>query len=234
MPTTTTDQGITIPVDADSADNPVAFTNNVAGIEQRLVRQYTNEADRTARMLVLPENAMSGLATENRLDVWDGAAHVSLYHRSVFANLYRTADSAALVSNTTLQNDTDLAIALPTAGRFQFEAVIFYDSSTTADFKAAFTVPAGATLRWGGIGASTTVSGGVGPGQFSVAIASGAAIVYGGSGTGTANTLILKISGTVVMGGTSGPLWFQWAQNTSDATNTIVRANSRLTAWRVA
>lgn len=233
MPTTTTDQGISRPVDADSADNPVAFVNELAGVEPRLVRTYTTEADRTAKMLAVSENNISGLSVDDRLEVWDGTSHVSLYTRSLFALKFRTTDSTPINNSTALVSDSTLVIALPTAGRFHFEAVLFYDSSTAADFKAAFTIPAAATMRWGGVGPSTTVAGGVGTGQFSTTAVSGTAIAYGSSGVGAANAQFLKISGAVLLGGTAGNLQLQYAQNTADPTDLVVRTHSRLLAWRV-
>lgn len=233
MPTDTTDQQITRPIGADSADNPVAFINGLADLEPRLVRSYTNEADRTARMLSLSENALSTLAAENRAEIYDGAAHVSLFTRALFAEKFRTADAAAINNSTVLVSDATLVVALPTAGRFHWDLTLFYDSSTAGDFKVAHTIPAGATMQWGGLGASTAVSGGLGTGQFSAVTASGTSIAYGGSGVGTANTLMLNIKGGVVMGGTAGNLQVQYAQQTADPTNTVVRAHSRLLVWRV-
>lgn len=233
MPSNTTDQQITLPIGADSADNPVAFIDQTADVEPRLVRTYTNEADRTAKMLALVENNISGLAAEDRVEVYNGTNHISLYSRGIFANRFRTVDAAPVNNSTVLVPDAVLVVALPTAGRFQFELVLFYDSSTAADFKVAFTIPAGAVTRWGGVGPSTAVSSGVGTGQFSVAIGSGTTITYGGSGTGTANTLVIPIKGNVLMGGTAGNLQVQYAQQTADPTDTVVRAHSRLHVWRV-
>mgnify|MGYP000288100603 CR=1 FL=1 len=91
MPTDTPDQQITTPVDADAADAPVGFLATVADVEPRLVRRYVDEADRTARMLSLTENAVSTLGTENRAEIYDGAAHVSLVTRAVYARSRVTA-----------------------------------------------------------------------------------------------------------------------------------------------
>lgn len=233
MPTDTTDQQITTPTGTDAADNPVAFVNMIADVEPRLVRDYTNEADRTARMLALAENDVSTLAAEDRVEVYNGTNHISLYSRGIFANRFRTVDAAPVNNSTVLVPDAVLVVALPVAGRFQFELVLFYDSSTAADFKVAFTIPAGAVTRWGGVGPSTTVSGGVGPGQFSVAIGSGTTVTYGGSGVGTANTVAMIVKGNVLMGGTAGNLQVQYAQQVADPTDTVVRAHSRLHVWRV-
>jgi hypothetical protein len=234
MSTDTPDQQITIPAGTDSADNPVAFTNDVADIEPRLVRLYTNLADRTARMAVLLENNVSGLASENRLDAYDGANHISLHSRALYYNLFRTTDSAAINNSTVLVNDTVLVGALPTAGRFNFDLTLFHDSSATADFKIGFTWPAGATARWGVHSASTAVASGTGTGVWLCAIASGSVLTLGGTGTGTGNTLMSVARGYILMGGTAGNLQLQYAQSVADPTDAVVRTGSRLEIWRVA
>jgi len=229
MPTDTSDQQITEPIGADSADNPVAFANAFSDVEPRLVRLYTNEADRTARMLTLLENNISGLAAEDRLDAWNGSAHVSLHRRSLFASPRMTAIQNLTLSSTALQSITSLVAAMPTAGTFDFRGVIYYSSSTTADIKFAFLLPAGATILWNGPG---VVTGGTGTGDTTAttAAASDATISYAGNGVGT--VLACQIEGTYVAGGTAGNLQFRAAQNTSDATQSVIHIHSHLDIWR--
>lgn len=236
MPSNTPDQQIPRPTDSDAADNPVAFTNAVAAVEPRLVRTYTNEADRTARMLVLSENNMSGLATENRVDIYDGATHVSLHARALFAERLRTVDAAPVNNSTTLVPDTVLTVTMPTAGRFHFQGVIFYSSSVTADFKLGILAPTGAITRWSAVGAATTVSSGVGSGQWRAVSAPGPTVLtitLGGDGVGAGSMLSSVYQGSVVMGGTGGTFQVQYAQQTLDPTDTVVYSHSRLEMWRV-
>lgn len=230
MPTDTTDQQITLPIGADSADNPVAFINFVADVEQRLVRHYTNLADRTARMLVLSENALSTLATEDRVEVYDGTNHVSLYSRSLFSQTRVTPAQTLTQNSTALQNVTNLFAPMPTAGNFAFRASIFYSSAAAADIKFAFLLPAGASIVWNGDGV-VTGSGTTGDGTYNTAGGSDVALSYGGAGVGTG--LFCHIEGAYVAGGTAGNLQFRAAQNTADLTNTVINANSRLEVWRV-
>lgn len=233
MPSDTADQQITLPIGADVADNPVAFTNFVADVEQRLVRLYTNEADRTARMLTVSENELSGLTAEDRIDAYDGTNHVSLYHRGLFAKPRLAADFPLTLSSTSLQNVTGMLAAMPAAGTFGFRGVMFYDSSTAADIKFAFTIPAGATILWSLLGV-VTGGGTTGDGTFSTAAASDASLSVGASGVGAANILCARIDGAYVGGGTTGNLQLRAAQNASDATQTTLRTHSRLEVWRQA
>ena len=229
MPTDTSDQQITMPVDADSADNPVAFVNGVADIEPRLVRRYASIADRTARMLSLTENAISTLADVDRVEVYDGANHVSLYTRSLFALARSSADQNLTLSSTTLQNVTSLVAAMPTAGTFGFRCFVWYSSSTTADVKLAFSVPAGATIRWTGVGmvSGSSTSGDV---NFTTPAASDATAAYGANGVGS--VIGIQLEGTYVAGGTAGNLQMRAAQNAVDATQTVIHANTRMEVWR--
>ena len=151
MPTVTPDQGLSLCIDADVADNPVAFNNFVAGVEPRLVRLYTDLADRTARQLVVAENELSGLGTENRVEVYNGAANISLRTRAQFLTTRVASDQILTASSTALQNVTSMVATLPgTVGAiFRWSSSIFYDATTTADIKFAYTIPAGATMRWG-------------------------------------------------------------------------------------
>lgn len=230
MPAVTPDQGLSLPIGADIANNPTAFNNFVAGVEPRLVREYTNEADRTARMLVLAENDLSSLATENRVDIYNGAAHVSLHTRSVFLTTRIAVDQVLTPSSTVLQNVTNMAATLPgTAGAiFRWRSAIFYDATTAADMKFAYTIPAAATMRWG---LNALSAGGTNP-SYSTATASATAIAAGALGIGT--VLYAIIDGEVTMGATGGALQLQAAQNTSDASITTVFARSYMEVWRTA
>jgi hypothetical protein len=230
MPTDTSDQQITMPVDADSADNPVAFVNSVADLENRLVRRYTTVADRTARMAVLAANAISTLATEARIDAYDGSNHVSLYSRALFAQPRMTVFQNLTLSSTTLQSVTSLVAAMPTAGTFGIRGTIYYSTSSTADIKFAFLLPAGATIIWNGMGI-IPAGAGTGDSTATTAAASDAALSYAGNGVGV--ILACQIEGTYVAGGTAGNLQFRAAQNTVDATQSRLEPQSRLEIWRI-
>lgn len=234
MPTDTPDQQITLPTDPDSADNPVAFNQAVGDIEPRLVREYTTEADRTARMLALSAGDISTLSApavgNARTEVWNGSNHISLYTRSVFTYVRKSADE--VINNTTaLQDDDALFAALPAAGTFQFELNLTYMATTVADIKFAFTWPAGATAEWGIISLATAATTSTGDANFGFQNVSGTAISAGG--IGAANPVPAQIFGDIVMGGTAGNLRLQWAQQNLEASNTTVRIRSNLRVWRV-
>jgi hypothetical protein len=231
MPTVTTDQGLSLPIDADAADSPVAFANFVAGVEPRLVRLYASEADRTTRQLVVAENELSGLADVNRVEVYNGTANISLHARAVHTSTRTAADQTLTASSTVLQNVTNMVAALPgtTGAIFQWYCRIFYDASTAADIKFAFTIPAGASMRWG---LNSLGTGGTNPSPYATTNISGTALSAGAVGVGTG--LYAIIEGEVTMGATAGNLQLQAAQNAGDASVTLILTRSFMEVWRTA
>ncbi len=230
MPIVTPDQGLSLPIGADVADNPAAFNNFVAGIEPRLMRLYTSEADRTARQLVVAENELSGLAAENRVEVHNGATNISLHTRAVYLSTRVAADQILTASNTTPQNVTNMAAALPAivGAIFRWRAHIFYEATTVADIKFDWTIPAGATMRWG---LNCLAAAGVNP-QYQTLSGSGTTMSAGALGIGT--VLMALVEGEVTMAAAAGNLQLQAAQNTSDPSVTTVYARTGMEVWRTA
>lgn len=150
--------------------------------------------------------------TETGVRTWDKRIRV------------RNKTAAQTVTNsTTLVNDDDLYLALPTKGRTQFRATIFYDGPTAGDIKFSFSVPVSSTLRWGPVnslriaGDDTVI--------IQEAITSGN-IAYGAGGVDVVRCAVFV--GEVFTDGTAGNLQLQWAQATANATGSRVRAQSWL------
>jgi len=229
MPAVTPDQGLSLPIGADVANNPAAFNNFVAGVEPRLVRLYTDEADRTARQLVVAENELSALGTENRVEVYNGAANISLHTRAVHTTTRVAVSQVLTASSAVLQNVTNMVAALPAipGAIFQWTGRVYYEASTTADIKFAWTIPAGATMRWG--------LNGLGPGGtnpiYTTITGSGTAISVGALGVGT--VLLAMFEGEVTMAAAAGNLQLQAAQNTADASVTTVFDRTFMEVWRI-
>lgn len=230
MSTNTPDQQITLPVGTDLADNPLAFTDMIGDVETRLVLKYTDVADRTARHTAPIEGDLTGLATENRYDVYNGAAYVSLAARSDHVFVRRTTDGTPVNASTVLVNDPVLLGAVDTGATYMWEAGIFYDSSTTADIKFAFTTPTFSSMRWQATGLATSATTNEGNVKISTVNASGTSSAYGGIGVGT--IVFAKIEGFIVTTA-AGNIQFQFAQQVSDATNTTIRNGSYLRIWRM-
>jgi hypothetical protein len=223
MSTVTPDQGIVIPISGDAANNPTAFVDMIAGVESRLVLRYTDLANRTALHTAPVEGQVTDLAAENRMDAYDGASYISLATRGLYARRMRTTDAAAIVNNT-LVSDATLTVPLDVTGLYRFYGRIYYDASTVADFKLAFTFPAVAAsgAKWGLMGRDATTATNI---TAAVATASGTAIPAGGNGVGTAT--FADFDGFINITAT-GSLVTQYAQNTTEATNMTVRFGSWL------
>jgi hypothetical protein len=223
MSTVTTDQGIVIPIGTDGADNPQAFIDMIAGVESRLVLRYTDLANRAALHTAPVEGQITDLATEGRMDAYDGATYVSLATRALYARRMRTTDAVAIVNNT-LVSDATLTVPLDVTGLFRFYGRIYYDASIVADFKLAFTWPAVAAngAKWGLMGRDAGTATNI---TAAVATASGTAIPAGGNAVGTAT--FVDFDGFINTTAT-GNLVAQYAQNTTEATNMTVRFGSWL------
>lgn len=234
MPAVTSDQGLSLPVGLDVADNPVAFNNFVAGVEPRLVRLYASIADRTARQLVVAENELSGLADVNRVEVYNGATNISLFTRALYSVSRVTATQNLTLSSTTLQNVTNMVSTLTGAAAsvYGFRGKVFYASSTTADLRLAVTIPAGATMRWGVSGLATTAASASGAdASRETTTTSAAPLAIGGVGIGT--IIWANVEGEVTLAAATGDLQLQAAQNTVDATQSTIVSGSSFEVWRL-
>lgn len=220
MPTNTTNQQITLPIGTDLADNPLAFNDQVADYENRLVQRYVSNADRTARNPAPNLGEMSIVTTNTWYDRWTGSKWLPCTPYSVFAQ----ADQ--LVNNSTvLVNSAQLSLPLPTANSF-YAVTVFarYSSNTTADIKFSLALPAGAISVFGGPFLDTAAGSATGSSFFGETITPATA-GSGGSGGG----VVVKLEASVQVAATTGNVTLQFAQNTLNASNTILHAFSHMT-----
>ncbi|MGH8524962.1 MAG: hypothetical protein ACREXY_12340 [Gammaproteobacteria bacterium] len=134
----------------------------------------------------------------------------------------KTADE--IVNNsTTLQNDNELFTqTLPKNSVWDIEMLLHHRSGTTPDFKHALTLPTGATLVAAALFFNTT-------GTLIYAATAGASFSTGGLG---AVTIDLSVRGILRLTN-PGVVQLQWAQNTADASDTTVFADSFLKLTRI-
>jgi hypothetical protein len=129
-------------------------------------------------------------------------------------------------NSATLQNDDHLLLAIGASEVWEFQFTLWYDAGVTPDIKFAITVPSGATLRWGNAPWVNTAGAAYGTGAES---SSGGSRDFAG---GTAPRITV-IHGMIANSTNAGNLQLQWAQNTANASDTIVYANSTLKAWQL-
>lgn len=141
--------------------------------------------------------------------------------------VYKTFDTAR-ASNTTLTADPDLAITVAANAVYVLDGNIVFtgDLPTIADFKADWTIPIGAVFRWSRNGYPVNNSSNL----DTVETDHSTIRVLGTYGSAT--NLTAAIRGRVVTTN-PGVITFRWAQNTSSATQTIVRGGSWLRLQRV-
>lgn len=134
-------------------------------------------------------------------------------------------------TTTTLANDPDLTVAVAANKTYWCEVLVQYLASGTFNLKAAFTMPAGAAFN------GEMISMPAGGGSFAPNGLDAAnplnSVTFHIAGGG-AFELTARLSGLLVVAGSSGSLTLQWAQDTSGATNTTVRAGSFMYLRRAA
>jgi hypothetical protein len=142
-------------------------------------------------------------------------------------HVIKSADES-VTSSTTLQNDDQLAVPLLASSHYWIEAFLIYSAATASDLSLAISVPTGAALYWshGGLRGGATSS---------VDNISRTFVDETGTGWigGTGGDAVVMGEGHVTTGVTAGNLQIRWAQNTSGATATIVKAGSILIAQRL-
>lgn len=125
-------------------------------------------------------------------------------------------------ASAVLANDAVLAIPMLANTKYFFRIVVFYDTTTAADFKYRHAGPASPTLvriRRTGLLNSGTAFSGIG---FDTAYSAADVQMLSAVATGG----WVMIEGIVHNGANAGNLTFQWSQDTSDAGNTSVLAGS--------
>lgn len=136
------------------------------------------------------------------------------------------ASDQTVNNSTTLVDDNDLTVSIAANETVVIVGHIIFESNSTADFKHQFTGPSGSDGSFGIGGPRELTGGGLGGTGF---YALNASIPTSGHG-GPASQ---SVFGVVRNGGTSGNITLQWAQNTADASDTKVLADSFLIVWRV-
>ncbi|MFG3660230.1 glycosyl hydrolase family 28-related protein [Streptomyces sp. NPDC047706] len=121
-------------------------------------------------------------------------------------------DDTPRASTVTTTADPELTLEVEPNAVYDVECVAVW-STGGGGFRATWLVPSGAAMVW--------------TDNDSVGASSAATAVTFASGTGT------TLKGTLVVGATAGPITLSWAQNASNAANTILRAGCSLKLTRI-
>ena len=129
----------------------------------------------------------------------------------------------SLTSNTTMQNDNDLVLAVAASTIYEFTCYLSYTAASGDDLKWVWQGPSGAFLRYCALhneGGTTGLS------NSNVNYGIASVVVAEGSGTGSGTVVFMH--GTLRTGTTAGNLQLQWAQNVSSGSSTTVKQDSHL------
>lgn len=158
-------------------------------------------------------------------EYWVAAADATLSAEKIMA-VVRKASDETVNNSTAMQDDDALALAVGAADVWEIDAVLRYDSSAVADIKFGFTVPASGAISGENIGLNASDAANIATGDLTTAA------TRGGGGAGTVRNCVIRA--IYIGGGTAGNVTLRWAQNTAEATDTKVLANSVLIARKVA
>lgn len=137
--------------------------------------------------------------------------------------LARKPSNETVNNSSAFQDDNHLFLPVEANAVYQCHLHLQYNSGATPDLKYQFTVPVGASLEgWSLLGYNTAVS--------LVYSNGGEASSLGGNGS----ALNADAWGILETDVTAGTMQLQWAQNTANASNTVMQAGAFLKLVRVA
>jgi hypothetical protein len=147
----------------------------------------------------------------------------------------RKPSNESVTSSITLQDDNDFAFAVAANSVYILESYLIYtgaiDGGTGAGgMRMQFTGPAGAAMTWTNFGGNTV--GGVT--AYNVVAESLTAGAPRAVPTNAGTAMTCQPKGTLVTSGTSGTLQFRWAQGSTNATATVLQANSWMKLTKIA
>lgn len=139
----------------------------------------------------------------------------------------KTSDQSA-TSNTALFGDSALFVACAANATYRVHANILYEGGTlnASDLKWQWSFPSGATWTFHYLGVTPG-------GLTTVGLVGSGATTFASGSVGAGNYRAVEFVGTLVTSSTAANLAFNWAQNTSNGTPTIVHALSFLELQRV-
>jgi hypothetical protein len=136
--------------------------------------------------------------------------------------------SQSVTSSTALVNDSALAVAVAANANYEFTCQLFFIAANgPGDIKWTWSVPAGSALIYQNL---HNEGGGTGVNNSGVANSDADTPFAAGGGSPTEAA---RMTGNLNTSATTGNIQLRWAQNTSSATATQVRANSQLILRRI-
>jgi hypothetical protein len=145
---------------------------------------------------------------------------------------YKAGDTSR-ASTTASNPDPDLTFAVEANATYLVDGYLIYGADPAVDIKLGFTGPASAIFDWNYAGQDGTQTGTSSPVITDSQSLGSFAYILGGV-TNNAKKMQAKLSGTLRVSSTAGTFALVWAQQSSNATPTIVYAGSSLRLRRIA
>lgn len=133
-----------------------------------------------------------------------------------------------VTSSTTVISDPDLVLPVVASATYIFECYLGFTATSGGDLKWTWAVPAGASLLYEAV---HNEGGATGLNNSTLTYSDANTILGAGAG---ATVEAVAMRGNLVVAGTAGNLQLRWAQNTSNAGATTIRAQSHLWLQRIA
>jgi hypothetical protein len=199
---------------------------------------YVNEAASASAVAVWSDpvadglGAIANLSITGSLTVGNG---LTVTAGKGYKTYVRKSAAESLASTTTMQNDDHITFTLAASAVYDLRAYLAVTGASAADFKTqwAFTGPASAgnhTNRYA-LGPAATVTDVSDGNMRSTRQTWGSSVAYGTDGT---NTTHIEEGGLLDTAAGSGTITLQWAQNTSNATSTVMSTSSYAILERLA
>ncbi|MBI2049324.1 hypothetical protein HYT32_00190, partial [Candidatus Roizmanbacteria bacterium] len=165
---------------------------------------------------------------DNQILKWNEASSVweCASDRSTVA-IVKSADES--VANSTMQDDNELLFAVGTSETWAIDSNLVYTTggSSSPDIKVAVNGPASSTCVYGVMSHAVATATNQNFGEISTC---DTAVALATTATGERQVFI---KGSVVTAGSTGNIAIRWAQNTSNATATVVETGSYLLGFKV-
>lgn len=196
-----------------------------ASVRDQAVTPFATAAARTSAVGGSPPEGMLTYRVDGK--VFDGHDGTGWVAAAQYMSLARKASDESITSSTTMQDDNDLLHTVRASAVYEMTAYISYTSNTTADIKFGWTYPAGLTINY--LAHVRPVATAV---NDTYDLIQTDPLALEGAGVATRRSAFFL--GLVVVSSTAGTLQLQWAQNTSDAGATALKAGSFMTLRRMA
>ena len=144
----------------------------------------------------------------------------------------KTADES-VTSSTVFQADDSLILPVGVSEVWKWELCLLVTAAAAGDIKVQWTFPAGGTFSAVAYGVSSADVAQIT--QWATTTTPTGAAFFGSTGFSVNTTATpIAIQGVYTNAGTGGSVTLEWAQQTSNATATVVKANSTLWAVKLA